>query len=70
MDAERLTGGEPIDLWIETTTDYVPHRNDANWVRDVNGKNIFGEINLRGPGSADGSVDASVGLSFTFIRRT
>ena len=57
-----------IDLYIETTTDgYKPANAASNHMKNINGKNTFGEINLKGPG-AEGEI-SSVGLSFTFKNR-
>ena len=73
-DASRVTGtpGAIIDLHVETTTSYVAAINPealhaCNGMRDVDGVNTFGEINLKGPG-ADGAT-SSVGLTFTFKNR-
>ena len=70
-DASRVTGtpGAIIDLHVETTTSYVAAINPSalhpcNGMRDVDGVNTFGEINLKGPG-VDGAT-SSVGLTFTF----
>jgi hypothetical protein len=66
--AESVTGtpGAIIDLHVETTTSYVAVINrvalhPCNGMRDVDGVNTFGEINLKGPGD--------VGLTFTFKNR-
>ena len=62
------TPGVVIDLYIETTTDgYKPANAASNHMKNINGKNTFGEINLKGPG-AEGEI-SSVGLSFTFKNR-
>ena len=56
------TPGAIIDLHVETTTSYLAANDNANYMRDVDGVNTFGEINLRW--NADG-----VGLRFTFKNR-
>ena len=60
-----LTGGVPIDLWVEATTDYM--QAGVNFLRESNDVPTFGEIGLQGPGSQNGLN--SVGLTFTFKRR-
>ena len=62
-----LTGGVQIDLWVEATTGYVPAGDDKNYLRESNDVPTFGEINVQGPGEANGVN--SVGLTFTFKRR-
>ena len=62
-----LPPGVVIDLHIVTTTAYTANRRTANHMKDVDGINTFGEINLKGPGSA--GATSSVGLTFTFKRR-
>ena len=60
------TPGAIIDLHVEistsSTTSYLAASDNANYLRDVNGSNTFGEINLKG--NADG-----VGFTFTFKNR-
>ena len=67
VDALRVTGtsGVPVDLWVETTTPYLP-AGELNYMKDVGGINSFGEISLRGPGR--NGQTSSVGLRFTFKR--
>ena len=40
-----------------------------NYLRDIDGRNTFGEINVKGPADAGDGLTTSVDLTFKFVRR-